>query len=154
MGNCLPFEKSNIMLYLEHGRYKSLAKLFKIFDTRELNTLLKRMLIRTNYKLLETTMTKKIILGLAIAIGVIGSVNAAAAADDKYPAANFEPSVIYMDKDIAPQAPKDDKYPAANFEPKVIYQNSEVSSGISDQAAEQYDPKYPAAYFQPRVIYP
>jgi len=99
-------------------------------------------------------MTKKIILGLGIAISVISSFNALAATDDKYPAANFEPSVIYIDKDVAPQTPKDDKYPAANFEPKIIYQDSGASSGVSNQAAEQFDPKYPAAYFQPKVIYP
>lgn len=95
-------------------------------------------------------MRKKIILGLAVAISLLSSFNTSAAADDKYPAANFEPSVIYMDKDVVAQAPKDDKYPAANFEPKVIYINSDAG----DQAAEQFDPKYPAAYFKPKVIYP
>ena len=95
-------------------------------------------------------MRKKIILGFAVAISLLSSFNASAAADDKYPAANFEPSVIYMDKDVVAQAPKDDKYPAANFEPKVIYINSDAG----DQAAEQFDPKYPAAYFKPKIIYP
>lgn len=95
-------------------------------------------------------MRKKIILRLAVAISLLSSFTASAAADDKYPAANFEPSVIYMDKDVVAQASKDDKYPAANFEPKIIYINSDAG----DQAAEQFDPKYPAAYFKPKVIYP
>ena len=99
-------------------------------------------------------MRKKIILGFAVAISALSSFNASAAADDKYPAANFEPSVIYMDKDVVAQAPKDDKYPAANFEPKVIYISNEANEQGSDQTAEQFDPKYPAAYFKPRVIYP
>jgi hypothetical protein len=99
-------------------------------------------------------MRKKIILGLAVAISVLSSFNASAAADDKYPAANFEPSVIYMDKDVVAQAPKDDKYPAANFEPKVIYINSDAGDQTGGQADEQFDPKYPAAYFKPKVIYP
>jgi len=99
-------------------------------------------------------MRKKIILGLAVAISTLSSFNASAAADDKYPAANFEPSVIYIDKDNVAQAPKDDKYPAANFEPKVIFMNSDASDQTATQAAEQFDPKYPAAYFKPKVIYP
>jgi hypothetical protein len=104
-------------------------------------------------------MTTKIILGLSIAIS---SLNAYAAADDKYPAANFEPSVVYMDKDYAggsssaatSQTPKDDKYPAASFEPKIIYSDSNASAETVAQPAEQFDPKYPAAYFKPKVIYP
>lgn len=101
-------------------------------------------------------MRKKIILGLAIAVSALNSLSALAAADAKYPAANFEPSVIYMDKDVSPQsAPaKDDKYPAANFEPKVIYSDNSVSNQTSAEPAEQFDPKYPAAYFKPKVIYP
>ncbi|NOT12043.1 MAG: hypothetical protein HOP23_09475 [Methylococcaceae bacterium] len=99
-------------------------------------------------------MRKKIILGLAIAVCAINSFNALAAADAKYPAANFEPSVIYIDKDVSAQSAKDDKYPAANFEPKVIYSDSSASEQTSAQSDEQYDPKYPAAYFKPKVIYP
>lgn len=99
-------------------------------------------------------MRKKIILGLAVAISALSSFNASAAADDKYPAANFEPSVIYIDKDVATQTPKDDKYPAANFEPKVIYSDSSASEQSSAESVEQFDPKYPAAYFKPKIIYP
>jgi hypothetical protein len=102
-------------------------------------------------------MRKKIILGLAIAVSALDSLSVLAAADAQYPAANFEPSVIYIDKDVSPQsaAPaKDDKYPAANFEPKVIYSDNSASNQTSAEPAEQFDPKYPAAYFKPKVIYP
>ncbi len=99
-------------------------------------------------------MRKKIILGLTVAISALSSFTASAAADAKYPAANFEPSVIYIDKDVAASTPKDDKYPAANFEPKVIYSDNNAGGQTSAQSAEQFDPKYPAAYFKPKVIYP
>jgi hypothetical protein len=100
-------------------------------------------------------MRKKIVLGLAVAISALSSFTvSAAAADARYPASNFEPSVIYIDKDVAVQAPKDDKYPAANFEPKIIYSDSNASEQTSAQSAEQFDPKYPAAYFKPKIIYP
>ncbi len=51
--------------------------------------------------------------------------------DPNYPAANFEPKVIYSDKGLAKKDVTvgsngeksifDSKYPAANFEPKIIY---------------------------------
>ena len=53
-----------------------------------------------------------------------------AVSDANYPAANFQPKVIYIDKDVAEKSVSagkgvksvfDAKYPAANFEPKVIY---------------------------------
>jgi len=60
----------------------------------------------------------------------------------------------------------EDKYPAANFQPSVIFSNPELvaksTSGGSLAASDmtptahavQADPKYPAAYFNPSVIYP
>ena len=53
------------------------------------------------------------------------------------------------------------EYPAANFQPKVIY-SSEAAAPVENSAsdpcrpkAEQtaIDPKYPAASFQPKVIF-
>jgi len=50
-------------------------------------------------------------------------------------------------------------YPAANFQPKVIYSAveavSQSSSAPCTPKAEQtqLDPKYPAASFQPKIIY-
>ena len=79
---------------------------------------------------------------------------ASAATDSKYPAADFEPSVIYMDKDAVtkdqPQNELDPKYPASNFTPVVVF----VDNQLADQTQDETDPKYPAAYFEPKVIYP
>jgi hypothetical protein len=79
-------------------------------------------------------MKKIIILGFATAVIALTTFTASAESDDQYPAANFQPKVIYIDKDSAKSSPKcptqkpaekatefDPKYPAANFEPKVIY---------------------------------
>jgi len=73
--------------------------------------------------------TSMIIGVLTAAITLIPSVSSANKDDSKYPAANFQPKVIYLDKDAVKSSTKstgeksvfDPKYPAANFEPKVIY---------------------------------
>jgi hypothetical protein len=106
-------------------------------------------------------MKKTLILGLAVAGIALSPISAFAAQDDKYPAANFEPKVVFIDEDavkpVVVAAQDDGKYPAANFQPKVVF--------IDEQAAAQatakkpdikivHDPKYPAAYFEPKVIYP
>ena len=96
-------------------------------------------------------MKKMIILGLAIA--ALNSLNVSAATESKYPAADFEPSVIYRAKEVVSdptQNEVDPKYPAANFTPIVVF----VDATLADQAQDESDPKYPAAYFKPRVIYP
>jgi len=102
-------------------------------------------------------MNKTIILGLAIA--AFFPLTSVAASSEKYPAADFQPSVIYIDKDLAGEVEEatkpDPKYPAASFQPKVVY----IDQDLAEQAqvkeeAEQADPKYPAAYFKPKVIYP
>jgi hypothetical protein len=79
-------------------------------------------------------MKKTIILGLATAVIALASLTASAESDDRYPAANFQPKVVYIDKDSVKSSTKcptkqsveketefDPKYPAANFEPKIIY---------------------------------
>lgn len=79
-------------------------------------------------------MKKIIILGLATTVIALASLTASAESDSQYPAANFQPKVIYIDKDSVKPSPTcpaqkpaekatefDPKYPAANFEPKVIY---------------------------------
>ncbi len=75
-------------------------------------------------------MRTPIIIGLfSLAITLLPSISSANSDDSKYPAASFQPKVIYFDKEAA-KGPKkyvgeksvyDPKYPAANFEPKVIY---------------------------------
>ncbi len=82
------------------------------------------------------------------------------AKEDKYPAADFKPEVIYQNSDLigssASTSPSsvretstpDPKYPAAHFTP-VILQQAAIT-----EATHAPDPKYPAAYFTPVVIYP
>ncbi|WP_340121009.1 hypothetical protein [Methylobacter svalbardensis] len=82
-------------------------------------------------------MKKTIILGLTTAVIALASLTASAGSDAQYPAANFQPKVIYLDKDSVKPSTKcpaqktaekeiefDAKYPAANFQPKVIYPQS------------------------------
>ena len=99
-------------------------------------------------------MKKTIFLGLAMAGIALNPLIVSAATDSKYPAADFEPSVIYMDKDVAAkdQAPNesDPKYPASNFTPIVVFADNQ----LADQTQDDFDPKYPAANFKPKVIYP
>lgn len=99
-------------------------------------------------------MKKLIILGLAMVAFALNTLSVSATTDDKYPAANFEPNVIYSAKDTGAAAQSqnesDPKYPASNFTPIVIY----VDNQLADQTQDQFDPKYPAAYFKPKVIYP
>ena len=99
-------------------------------------------------------MKKIIFLGLTIAGLTLGSANALANKDDsKYPAANFQPKVIYIDKDVVKETKSafDPKYPAANFQPKVVYIDKDA---LTKKRKVIFDPKYPAAYFEPKVIYP
>lgn len=77
-----------------------------------------------------------------------------ALADQKYPAADFQPEVVYQDKDyIANDASStsgsnsgsssaaDAKYPAANFEPKVIYNDANYKHVESPKAEGVTQPK-------------
>ncbi len=98
-------------------------------------------------------MKKMIVLGLTIAVVAFNSVSVFAA-DSKYPASDFEPSVIYIDKAAIPVDPVknevDPKYPASDFTPSIIF----VDNQLANQEQDKFDPKYPAAYFKPKVIYP
>lgn len=54
------------------------------------------------------------------------------------------------------------QYPAAYFQPKVIYSAEGLTSNAPAAAPAKaavvektpFDPRYPAAYFEPKVIYP
>lgn len=66
---------------------------------------------------------------------------------------------------LAASAAYAENYPAADFQPKVIYQDpSVVNTAAADKCAPQqeaakkeqsveFDAKYPATSFQPKVIY-
>jgi hypothetical protein len=87
-------------------------------------------------------MKKTIILGLTTAVIALASFTASAGSDDQYPAANFQPKVVYIDKDAVKDVTK--------ASPKCPDQNSSAPA----EKATEFDPKYPAASFTPKVIYP
>jgi hypothetical protein len=102
-------------------------------------------------------MKKTIFLGWVMAAIALNPLVVLAAADSKYPAADFEPSVISLDKNVAAakdqgQNESDHKYPASNFTPVVIFADTQLAG--QTQTQDEFDPKYPAAYFKPKVIYP
>lgn len=81
-------------------------------------------------------MKKTIILGLSIIGVAINSITAFAGSNaKKYPAANFQPKIIFIDKDAVKVPPQktefDPKYPATNFQPKVLY--TDKSTAKSDK---------------------
>jgi len=88
-------------------------------------------------------MKKIIISGLLTAGLALCSLTASAAGDDQYPAANFQPKVVFIDKDAAAAASSSSESAAPKCAEKAA-------------AAKQseFDPKYPAASFEPKVVYP
>ncbi|MCQ8183266.1 hypothetical protein NP603_19290 [Methylomonas sp. SURF-1] len=60
-----------------------------------------------------------------------------------YPAADFQPKVVYRDPSIAEFAPA----PANTAAPV------NVATPCVNQQQSEVDPKYPAANFQPKVVY-
>ena len=98
------------------------------------------------------------ILGLFIA-GII-STPLIAIADSQYPAANFQPKIIFSDESAMSSSTTgqtssfDSDYPAANFQPKILFIDASVASSSFQGEKSSYDPNYPAANFTPKVIYP
>jgi len=74
-------------------------------------------------------------------------------ADEKYPASDFQPEVVYQDKEYIEKSSSssveaestfqvDTKYPAANFEPKIVYSDSSYKhSEASSSAAKTTEPQ-------------
>jgi len=91
-------------------------------------------------------LTNGIVAALLLASPIAG-------AETKYPAANFQPEVIYQDSEYigkqggqakaaskAKAAPAkasraDSRYPAANFEPEIVYQDAEQIEKVARAAA-------------------
>lgn len=73
---------------------------------------------------------------ISIAALLAGFVSSVALASAQYPAAYFQPKVIYIAEGVASNAP--------------------AAAAVKTVAVEktQFDPRYPAAYFEPKVIYP
>ena len=108
-------------------------------------------------------MKNTLILGLVAAGFTLGSMTASATSDSRYPASDFQPKVIFADKELAVKSAKksefDPKYPAANFEPKVVFADQDLIAQAKTVAKRparkaEFDPRYPAANFEPKVIYP
>ena len=106
---------------------------------------------------------KNKILGLLLAGIIFTPLAAVANSDDsEYPAANFQPTVIFADESAkssgsSQQSAFDADYPAASFQPKVLFADASAissSGGASTGERSSFDPKYPAANFEPKVIYP
>lgn len=89
-------------------------------------------------------MRKLFILGLTTIGITLTPYAASAAGDDQYPAANFQPKVIYIDKEAV-------KLTAVA---SAATAKSDCSNQSAIEKATEFDPKYPAASFQPKVIYP
>ena len=112
-------------------------------------------------KLLELHKMKKTMIFSLVAAGIaLSPLSAFAQSDSKYPAADFQPEVVFIDEEYAEKhsdtattggSAFDPQYPAANFEPKVIFADPELAKKPEKKAA--FDPKYPAANFEPKVIF-
>ena len=121
---------------------------------------------------------KKIIILSSIVFGIVINSLAVSAKDDtKYPAYDFKPEVIFIDKEAIekmvenhdpPHHPMvvlvDEKYPAYNFQPKVIFIDKDAIEGSEESVYQHhhhesitaiavYDKNYPAYNYQPKVIY-
>lgn len=90
-------------------------------------------------------MKKSIILGLTTAVIGLTSLTASAGSDAKYPASDFQPKVIYIDKDAVKTAPASSS---------TSHECPPQKAGTTETKVAEFDPKYPAANFQPKVIYP
>jgi hypothetical protein len=74
------------------------------------------------------------------------------AGEDKYPAANFEPKVVFVDQ-AAVAASKASKASSASSVATPCPAMGATAKKI-EAPLEKVDPKYPAASFNPKVIYP
>ncbi|MFI3197581.1 MAG: hypothetical protein QX196_04580 [Methylococcaceae bacterium] len=80
------------------------------------------------------------------AFAVLLLASTVAGADQQYPAADFQPEVLYQDSDyIAKNSSKTTATKSAAAAPKAAAASSSVESA--------HDSKYPAADFQPEVLY-
>ena len=103
-------------------------------------------------------MKQTLFLGLAVAgIALIPLTANATSDDQKYPATNYQPKVIYIDKEAIAKpettTATDARYPASSFQPKVIYIDEEATKKPTRKKAV-FDPKYPATNFEPKIVYP
>lgn len=91
------------------------------------------------------TMIKTLAASLLLASAL--SANPAAANEDKYPAYNFQPTVLFSNKELI-----ESTHGALATTPSAGGVTPAAIAAAAAAAAPQ-DPKYPAAYFNPTVIY-
>ncbi|MGH8474822.1 MAG: hypothetical protein ACRER2_03475, partial [Methylococcales bacterium] len=96
-------------------------------------------------------------IGLYVTVGCV--VQGPVLAESKYPAAYFEPYIVYQAPEIAAQRAQDsqpshdasnavaeaqpeasDPYPAAYFEPLIVYQDANLIAAVTVQSAAQSKP--------------
>jgi hypothetical protein len=80
-----------------------------------------------------------------------------AIAEDKYPASDFQPKVVYQDESAtsgtssapaaqsstpSPSSSNDSQYPAANFEPKVLYSDADYKHTASSPGSASSSSSY------------
>lgn len=82
-------------------------------------------------------MNKSTVLSSVFLMIVLNPLGVFAQTDAQYPAANFEPTVIYT----ANPATGDAKAP-----------EQQTAQAVTQKA--EFDPQHPAAFFEPKVIYP
>ncbi|MDT4332222.1 hypothetical protein ACQE3E_20250 [Methylomonas sp. MED-D] len=70
---------------------------------------------------------------------------AAAAQAQDYPAADFQPKVVYRDPALAEAAPTASSAPTSAAAVPCVNQQAQTQS--------EADPKYPASSFQPKVVF-
>ena len=98
---------------------------------------------------------KKKTLGLLLTVIISSPLCAIANSDNsQYPAANFQPTVIFADESAqsATSSAFDPEFPAASFQPKILFSNVSLNKPKGETSA--FDPAFPAANFEPKVIYP
>ena len=92
-----------------------------------------------------------VVAGLALGLSAASS---AMAGDEKYPAHEFKPTVIYSNAElIAQTSGATASAPAA---PTASASSSAASAPVAVASAAPVvaDPKFPAAYFTPVLLYP
>lgn len=82
----------------------------------------------------KNNLTKGLFAALLLASNVAG-------ADQKYPAADFEPAIVFQDSD----------YIAKNK--STTESSASTKSSQDSSASNEVDSRYPAANFQPKVVY-
>lgn len=84
----------------------------------------------------KNNLTKALFTALLLASSVVS-------ADEKYPAADFQPSVVYQD----------DAYIKNNASTQTAVKNAAPATTAAPVAKHEVDSQYPAADFQPTVVF-